>query len=202
MIEYPSRRALDRLIGWMPILLLAGLAALTWWLDAQVQDAGSRRDGNARHDPDLFAQDVRGVELDEAGRAVQTLAAARARHYPDDGTVEFDDPRFVMTQPDRPKFTVQADRARVTGDRERAYFEGNVKASRAAEKAADGAGAIELATESLEVIPKKDRAVTDRPVTITEPRGIIRATGLVLDNEAKTATLRSEVRGTFSPPRR
>ncbi|MDH5286607.1 MAG: LPS export ABC transporter periplasmic protein LptC [Betaproteobacteria bacterium] len=202
MTDFPSRRALDRAVAWMPVLLLAGLAALTWWLDSQVQDAGPRRDGNARHDPDLFAEDVRGVELDEAGRAVQTLAAARARHYPDDGTVEFDDPRFVMTQPDRPKFTVRADRARVSGDRERAFFEGNVRAARAAEKVADGAGPVELATEYLEVIPKRDRAVTDRPVTITEPRGIIRATGLVLDNATKTATLRSEVRGTFSPPAR
>jgi lipopolysaccharide export system protein LptC len=201
-VEYPSRRALDRFVGWMPILLLAALAALTWWLDAQVQDGGARRDGNARHDPDLFAQGVRGVELDETGRAMQTLAAARARHYPDDDTVEFDDPRFLLAQPGRPAFSVKADKARVAGNRERAFFEGNVQATREAENGADGAGAIALATDYLEVIPKQNRAVTDRPVTITEPRGIIRATGLVLDNEAKTATLRSEVRGTFSPPRR
>lgn len=203
-MELTSRRRLDRLIAWMPILLLGGLAALTWWLDAQVQDAGPRRDGNARHDPDLFAERVRGVELDEKGRAVQTLAASRARHYPDDGTVEFDDPRFLLTQPGRPPFSVQADRARVTGDRERAVFDGSVNATRAAETAGSGepAGPVSLATEHLVVIPKESKALTDRPVTITEPRGIIRATGLVLDNEAKTATLQSEVRGTFKVPDR
>jgi lipopolysaccharide export system protein LptC len=186
----------------MPVLLLAGLAALTWWLDAQVQDAGPRRDGNARHDPDLFAQGVRGVELDEGGRATQTLAASRARHYPDDGTVEFDEPRFVLTQPDRPKFAVQADKARVTGDRERAFFDGNVKATREADKGGDGGGPVSLVTEHLEVIPKQNRAITNSPVTISEGRGIIRATGLVLDNETKTATLRSGVHGTLAPPRR
>lgn len=202
-IDFASRRTLDRIVGWMPILLLAGLAALTWWLDAQVQDTGQRRDGNARHDPDLFAQGVRGVELDETGRAVQTLAASRARHYPDDGTVEFDDPRFLLTQPGRPPFRVRADRARVAGDRERAFFEGSVHAVREADKGAEGdAGQLSLATEYLEVIPKQDRALTDRPVTITEPRGIIRATGLDLDNQAKTAKLKSEVRGTFAPPGR
>ena len=41
-----ARRSLDRLAGWLPLLLLAGLAALTYWLDAQVHDPGPRRDGS------------------------------------------------------------------------------------------------------------------------------------------------------------
>jgi lipopolysaccharide export system protein LptC len=202
-VDLARRRTIDRLVGWLPILLLAGLAALTWWLDAQVQDAGPPRNGNQRHDPDLFAQGVRGVELDADGRAMQTLAAAKVRHFPDDGTVEFDDPRFVLTQPGRPTFTVNADHARVTGDRERATFEGNVKAIREADPGGEGtAGPITLATEYLEVVPKRNLASTDRPVTVTEPRGIIRGTGLDLDNEAKTARFRSELQGTFTPPAR
>lgn len=203
-MDFASRRTLDRVVAWLPILLLAGLAALTWWLDAQVQDADQRRDGSTRHDPDLFARGVRGVELDEQGRAVQTLAASRARHFPDDRTIEFDDPRFLLTQPDRPAFSVRADRARVTGDRERAFFEGNVKATREADKGpgGDGSGPVSLTTEFLEVVPRQNRATTDKPVTITEGRGIIRATGLTLDNEAKTATLRAQVQGTIEPPRR
>jgi lipopolysaccharide export system protein LptC len=36
-------------------------------------------------------------------------------------------------------------------------------------------------------------------VTIEEGRGIIRATGLVLDNASKTLKLKSEVRGTIEP---
>lgn len=204
MTAPPGRRTLDHAIAWSPILLLAALAALTWWLDAQVQGTDGRRDGSTRHDPDLFAQGVRAVELDQAGRPVQMLAATRARHYPDDGTVEFDAPRFLLTQPDRPVFRVAADRARVSGDRERAFFEGNVKATREADKAAgaEGGGPVTLETSALEVIPKQDRALTDRPVTITEGRGIIRATGLVLDNKARTATLKGDVRGSFAPPAR
>lgn len=203
-MQLPSQRALDRIVGWLPILLLAGLAALTWWLDAQVHDDGARRDGDTRHDPDLFAQGVRGVELDADGRALQTLAASHARHYPDDDSVEFDDPRFVLAQPNRPTFSVQADRAKVSGDRERAFFLGNVKATREADRGADGdgTGPLSLATEFLEVIPKQNRAITDKPVTITDTRGIISANGLVLDNEAKTARLEGAVRGSFAAPGR
>jgi len=34
-----ARAVFDRLIAWSPVLLLGGLAALTYWLDAQVQPA-------------------------------------------------------------------------------------------------------------------------------------------------------------------
>ncbi len=198
------RRWLNLFTAWSPALLLAALAALTWWLDAQVAESGARRDGNTRHDPDLIVEGVRAVELDKDGKPVRLLSAARARHYPDDGTVEFDAPRFVMNQPDRPRFTVEATRGRVSGDRENAYFEGDVRAVRESEPASDKAGAgsgpITLSTEYLHVIPKLDRAQTDRPVTIEEPRGIIRATGLTLDNASKTLKLKADVRGTMAPP--
>lgn len=199
--RFDARRLADRLIAWSPLVLLGGLAALTWWLDAQVAPSGLPRNGDSRHDPDLIAEGVRAVETDAGGKPVLTLSAERTRHYPDDGTVEFDEPRFVMSEPGRPKFNVEADRARVSGDRENAYFEGSVRATREAENAGeDPAGPITLTTEFLHVIPKQDRAQTDRPVTIEEPRGIIHADGLVLDNEAKTLRLRSNVKGTIQPP--
>jgi lipopolysaccharide export system protein LptC len=198
-----SRRWLDRFSAWSPLLLLGGLAALTWWLDAQVADSGARRDGNTRHDPDLIVEGVRVIELDAQGRAVQTLQARSARHFPDDGTVEFLGPRVVLSQPERPQFTVESDKGRVSGDRQNAYFEGNVRASRAAEsqRSPDGeqAGAIALRTEFLHVIPKEDRAQTDHPVTIEEPRGIIHANGLVLDSTSRTLNLKGNVRGTMLP---
>ena len=194
-----ARRSLDRLAGWLPLLLLGGLAALTYWLDAQVHDPGPRRDGSGRHDPDLFAEGVRAVELDADGRPTQTLAAAVARHYPDDGTIEFEGPKLAVTRPGQPAFTIEAKRARVSGDRENAYFEGSVRATREAGPEPGDGTRISLATEFLHVIPKQDRAQTDQPVTIEEGRGIIRATGLILDNASKTLKLKSEVRGTMQP---
>jgi lipopolysaccharide export system protein LptC len=199
------RRWLDRFSAWSPALLLGALAALTWWLDAQVTDPGPRRDGSMRHDPDLVIEGVRVVELNESGKPVQSLQAQRAWHFPDDGTIEFDAPRVVLTQPDRPQFTVEAAKGRVSGDRLNAYFEGSVRATRAGETGSPGAadapaGPITLKTEYLHVIPKQDRAQTDRPVTIEEPRGIIQANGLVLDSDSRTLNLKGNVRGTFHPP--
>ena len=199
-----TRALVDRLIAWSPVLLLGSLAALTYWLDAQVQLPAARRDGSSRHDPDLFLVNFRAVNYDESGKPRESLAAVRANHFPDDETTELSKPRIRITQADKPPFEVTSDRAKISGDREHAYFTGNVQATREAENAAttkgrEAAGPLTLSTEYLHVIPKQEKADTDRAVTIREPRGIIEAVGLELDNKTKTLKLKSKVQGSFEP---
>jgi lipopolysaccharide export system protein LptC len=200
-----TRAFVDRLISWSPVLLLGGLAALTYWLDAQVQPPTAHVDGSARHDPDLFLINFRAINFDPEGRPRETLTAARGDHFPDDDSAELTQPTFKMTQTGKPTFTVNAERGKVTGDRENVYFTGNVHARREAEEPSSttpgrqAAGPMTLETEYLHVIPKTERAETDRRVTIHEPRGIIEAVGLDLDNKSKTAKLRSRVSGTLEP---
>jgi lipopolysaccharide export system protein LptC len=200
-----SRAFLDRLTAWSPVLLLAGLAGLTYWLDAQVQAPVKRNDGSARHDPDLYIDKFRAVVLDPDGRPRQMLMAQRAEHFPDDDTTELVRPSLEITQPDQPTFRVAADRGKVSGDRANAWFTGNVKATRdapaaaARDKAGGPAGPVTLTTEYLHVLPQDHKVTTDKPVTVEEPRGIIRSVGLALDMDAKTVKLNSAVSGTLQP---
>ena len=199
-----TRAFFDRLIAWSPVLLLGGLAALTYWLDAQVQPSAAHRDGSTRHDPDLFLVNFRATNFDPEGKPRETLTAARGDHFPDDDSAELKQPTFKITQTGKPTFTVNAERGKVTGDRENVYFTGNVRAHREADEASaaqdhEATGPITLETEYLHVIPKTEQADTDRRVTIREPRGIIEGIGLDLDNKSKTARLRSRVSGTFEP---
>jgi lipopolysaccharide export system protein LptC len=199
-----TRAFVDRLISWSPVLLLGALAALTYWLDAQVQPTPAHRDGSTRHDPDLFLVDFRAVNFDDSGKPIESLAAVRADHFPDDDSVALTKPLFRMTQPGKPAFSIDADRANVSGDRENVYFNGNVHAHREAEQRSnahesEANGPITLETDYLHVVPKTERAETNRAVTIREPRGIIEGVGLELDNKSKTAKLRSRVSGTFEP---
>ena len=79
--------SLDRATAWSPVLLLGGLAALTYWLDSQVQPPAPRRDGSERHDPDIYVEGFRAVELDAQGRptpADRRQARAALRRRPDD----------------------------------------------------------------------------------------------------------------------
>lgn len=191
----------DRVIAWSPVLLLGGLAALTYWLNTQVRIAGPAFDGSGRHDADVFVENFKAVNMDKDGVVRQALSAKRAQHYPDDDTTVLEAPVIAFTDPDKPRLEVTADQARVTGDREHAYFEGHVRAVREGARPAggDSAGPITVESEFLHVIPKEDKIVTDRAVTITDPRGRISAIGLELDNKAKTVKFKSHVSGQLQP---
>jgi lipopolysaccharide export system protein LptC len=198
-----TREIFDRLVAWSPVLLLGALAALTYWLDAQVQAPPARRDGSSRHDPDLFLQDFKAITFDAQGNPRETLSAARAEHFPDDESAELTTPKLSLAEAGRPTMTITADHGRIDGDRNQGDFTGNVRVERDADPAAtrDGraAGPVKLSTRSLHVITKEQRVQTDQPVTIEDPRGIIRGRGLEFDNKAKTLRIKSHVSGTFQP---
>jgi len=221
------RNAIDRIVAWSPVLLLGALAALTYWLDAQVQAPSARRDGSSRHDPDLCLQDFKAITFDAQGRPRETLLAARAEHFPDDDSAELTKPSLALSETGQPTLTITADRGKMDGDRNQGDFIGNVSVERveapangndgAPAKASSGAsgkagdagaakandtadqGPVKLVTESLHVTTRDQRVQTDRAVTIQDPRGIIRGKGLEFDNKSKTVRLKSNVSGTFQP---
>ncbi|MFO1325693.1 MAG: LPS export ABC transporter periplasmic protein LptC [Burkholderiales bacterium] len=197
-----TRVLLDRATAWSPVLLLGALAALTYWLDSQVQPSAPRRDGSERHDPDIFVEGFRSITLDAKGQPLQLIAGKYARHFGDDQTTEFTDPVLAQTEAGKPAFHVTAAHGRMTGDRKEVTFTGNVRAVRDAGPTTPGAapaGPVTVTTEFLQVFPDREFARTDKAVTIAEPRGIIRSVGLELDNKAKTLKLRSSVQGTLQP---
>jgi len=196
-----SRRQawLERLVTWSPVLLLGSLAAMTYWLNTQVRVAVPDFSGSSRHDPDLFAADFKAVNLDQDGRVRQSLTATAAQHFPDTDVTVFEEPVIVFTDPGKPRLEVTADHGTVTGNREHVYLEGHVKAVRDATDDEAHDGPITVTSEYLHVIPKEDRIVTDRAVTIVDPRGTVNAVGLELDNRAKTIKFKSHMSGQLQP---
>jgi LPS export ABC transporter protein LptC len=191
-----SEQWLDRLIAWSPVLLLGSLAA-------QVQPTPLRDDASRRHASDIFIDNFRADSFDAAGRLRQSIGARRAKHYADDETVDFEAPSLALTEPGEPHVTVTADHGTLSGDREIVELRGNVHATRGAGPSKSGenapSGPITVVADSLRVLPQQGKASTQGPVTIEEPRGIIRAVGMDLDDRAHTLKLRSAVRGTLQP---
>jgi len=193
------RAWLDWLIAWSPVFLLGAFSALTYWLNAQVQPGGAAFDGSGRHDTDLYIEDFKAVSLDPQGNVRQSIMARIARHFPDDDTTEFETPLITFSEPGKPPVSITADRGMITGDQQNAYFTGNVKGVREVAAGERDKGPIVVTSEYLHVLPKEDKIETDKPVTISDPRGIINATGMEFDNKAKTFKFKSRVSGQLQP---
>lgn len=194
-----GRAWLDRLIAWSPVLLLGAVTALTYWLNAQVQPGAASFDGSGRHDTDLYIENFKAISMDAEGRVRQSITAKIARHFPDDDTTEFEAPLIVFSDPDKPPVSITADRGMITGDQKNAYFTGNVRGVRTAPAGEPDKGPVIVTSEYLHVLPKEDKIETDKAVTITDPRGIINATGMEFDNKAKTFKFKSRVSGQLQP---
>ena len=81
MAPRSTQPSLDRATAWSPVLLLGSLAALTFWLDAQVQPPAARATAPRGTTPTCSSR-TSGPSSSTAGPAAcSTIAGKRARHY-------------------------------------------------------------------------------------------------------------------------
>ena len=189
-------RMTERLTAIFPFLLLAALAAITFWLDQMVQPPPRGPDGTNRHDPDYIVDNLSARTTNEAGNTAYTLFAVRMVHYPDDDTTFLTRPRFVSYRYGQAPVTITSNEALVSSDGENVYFKDAVKVTRAAY---GNHSEMVLQTSYLHVIPDENIAKTDRPVTITDASTVVNAIGLELNSETRVLKLHSRVKGTYDP---
>ena len=176
-----------------PLMLVALLAALTFWLDQIAQPSG-RGTGGSRYDPDYVVEQLSAVSLSGAGTASYTLAAAKMVHYPDGDTTLLTTPKFVSYGSAKAPVTITSSEAVVSANGQHVYFQDDVRVTRAAH---ESASELLVKTSFLHVIPDDNLAMTDRAVTITDATGTVAAVGLELNNETRVLKLLSNVRGIY-----
>jgi lipopolysaccharide export system protein LptC len=183
--------------SWLPLAVLALLVGLTLWLNWLVQAPAARADGSLRHDPDLKVESFNARKLGEDGRVLYTLAAKKMVHYPDDDSALLESLTLEAFEPRQPKMTITADHGRLEQGGERVWIEGNVVIIRDADAKTETG---RLMTDNLLVLPDEGIARTASEVTMQSASAHAVATGLELDNRARTLRL-DHVRATFKPPR-
>lgn len=180
-----------------PIVLLALLAGLSFWLQSAVNVEESRRDGKLRHDPDAIVDNFTVRRFDADGQIKYRLTAPYLEHYPDDDSSELRSPTLVHIRPDAPSITFSALNARVSVGGETVFLWDDVRVSRAAT-----ADRPELLAKmpDLTVEPDLGTAFTDSPVEITMGQSWLKGTGARIDNNAATFALQSQVTGLYVRP--
>jgi lipopolysaccharide export system protein LptC len=184
----------DRLAATVPLVLVALLAALTFWLDRMVQPTGRPSGAPTRHEPDYIVEKLSAISMNEKGAAAYTLSAARMLHYPDDDTTILASPKFISYATAKSPVTITASEAVVSSNGEHVYFQDHVRVTRAP---LGTASELVVTTDFLHVIPEQNIARTDRTVTITDAATTVTAVGFEINSETRIMKLQSRVRGTY-----
>jgi lipopolysaccharide export system protein LptC len=188
----------ERFGGWFPLLLLAVLAAVTFWLDRAVQPPAGPANAATSGEPDYIVDGLAAARMDRQGRVKHTLRASKMTHYPVEDMTVLVEPTFVTYAEGGSPITVTSRHARMSGNGEHVYFEDDVRVVRAPYGTRS---ALVLETNYLHVIPEENIARTNRPVAIRDGTGVVNASGLELNSETRVLSLHGRVKGTFESGR-
>lgn len=186
----------SRWLAWVPVMMVAVLAALTWWLDQRVAGLNPGRQGGA-HEPDFIIEQFNARRLNAEGTERYAMQATKLVHYRDDSSATVESPRMTDYAPGKAPLSINARSGRLSSDASDAYFYDAVEVRRGAWGTHEP---MSLTTDFLHVIPDRDLVITDRPVVLTNGNSVIRSVGLEFDNRAHTLKLLGRVRGEFPTP--
>lgn len=189
---------LQRLREWSALLPLLLLLAATYWLNQQVQPMPPRPDSSKRHDADFIVSNFSATTLNEQGVPRFLMSAQKMVHYPDDDSTRLDEPQLSSFTADRPPVYTSARQGEVSSKGEEVFLRDEVKLVRAASATQSE---MTFTSTYLHVIPDRDLADTDRPITMVDAYNTVHAVGMQFDNKARVVKLLSHVRSQHAPAR-
>lgn len=192
-------RTWDALSASLPVVLLAVLAGLSWWLVRSTPPPPEPKAVLATaHLPDytLDRFELRGHAED--GRLLHRLEGEALRHYPDRDALEIDAVRLLHYEVDGGQVTARADRGLVETPADRVTLRGRVEAEQRP-GAADGRGPLTVRGEVVLIEPKARRLSSPEPVRLQQDGLDAEAGRLAYDHAERAADLLDGVRGRLLP---
>ncbi len=186
----------SRASTFFPIVLVALLAAATWWLERVVELSEPQASAKARHDPDAVVDRFTVLRLGPDGKLASTLAAVKMLHFPDDETTELFEPRVVQYPQGAPPVRMRGDRGTVTKNGDEVHIHDNVVVTR---DATPDRPELRVETTYLHVFPKEEVARTPEPVVITEGDSRLAGVGMEVRGKTRELELHARVKGSFAP---
>ncbi|HSV69488.1 MAG TPA: LPS export ABC transporter periplasmic protein LptC [Methylibium sp.] len=189
-------RWLERLLRYLPVLLMGLAAAFTWWL---VKNAPSGDEAAAPTAPPRTPDyTMRGFVLSSYGvdGALRSQVEGDVMaHFPASDTIEIEGVRLRALDEAGRLLRGSAARAQSNGDGTEVRLIGGARVVRepAAGEAADER--VEIRGEFLEVFSRAQRVRSDQPVTVVTGQGELRAGTLDYDRIERVARLGGRVTG-------
>lgn len=186
----------DRITAIIAILLLAGLAAASYWYSQAIR-FGDVAVPVSREGPDFVVDRATMTQFDASGRPTSKLFAETLSHYPSDDRIEVTRPRLLSFRPDQPPIEAKSQRALVDKGGALVTMSGDVVVTR--QPGAGGEPPMLMKTQLLMVDPDRERFWTDAPVEIDRGGDRVAAIGMDYDHLSRIVKLRDQVRGTVAP---
>ncbi len=192
-------RFLDRLQAWLPLAPLLVLLAGTYWLSQQVLPLPPKPDDSKRHDPDYIVTNFSATTLNAQGAPRYVVDAQKMEHYPDDDSTHLEEPHLFSLYANAPPISISAKVGEISKNGNDVYLHDSVQVVREASATQDE---MVVTTSYLHVVPDRDWADTDRPITLKDPHHVTTAVGMQLDGMARELKLLGQVRGEYEPVKR
>ena len=193
-------RLLDLASAYLPLVMMAVLAAGTWWL---VRNAPTVETPQAevapRHEPDYQMMHFVVQRFAKDGALRTQIEGDRLRHYPDDDTLEIDQAKIRAVGDDGVVTLAVAKRALANGDGSEVQLIGDAQVTRPAHGNEE---AVEFRSEFLHAFRNVERVRSHLPVVVTRGESVVRAGGMEYDNLTRVVELVGHTSATFVSPRR
>lgn len=191
-----AQRLRDALSAWLPLLLMALLAAGSWWLVKNAPGvAPQRAEAPPRSDPDYTMTRFVLERFEPGGRLKARLEGEQLRHFPDTDRVEVEGLTLRSIAPDGRITLATARRALSNGDGSEVQLFGDARVS-----TVDRQGQpLAMASDFLHLYTVTERVRTDRPVLLTRGGAEWRAGSLNYDHALGEAQFGAPVRVIFPP---
>lgn len=180
--------------SWLPLALIALLAALTTWLSRIAQPLDAEPASLRSAEPDYEVERFQAIAYDVQGHPRYRLAAEAMRHHIDQVGTALIRPTFSYEHPHRPPLRAQAERGWISPDGERVEL---IDAVRVEQAAHADRPAILLDTEHLVLHPQARTLATDTPVRIERGNSHIVAQALRADANLGTLHLTGKVKSHY-----
>lgn len=183
---------------WLPLLPLLGLLGFSYWLNQLAQTETVRLDTAKRHDPDAMVENFSAIKMNEHGVPHFIIAARKMLHYPDDDSTILEAPQLTSLFDGRPAMHASAKRATISSKGDEIFLHEEVEVLR---EASASQTELRVHTEYLHFVPDRQFADTHRRVTVQDAYNFVEATGLEMDNQARTLKLLAQVKSRHVPSR-
>src|SRR5436190_19786406 len=173
---------------------MLALALLTLWLDHQVRVEGGEHGSMRRHDPDYVVTHFTTTTYNREGSAETVLSAAQMQHYPDDDSTEVTAPRVMQAKLAQPRFTVEAERGKISREGDEIFLYDHVVMLR------DAVGEeppARMTTSFLHILRDRGLVRTDREVLFEQQGRSLTGRGMEYHTDTRELFLRSDVRARF-----